>query len=1216
MQKFLLPQRQPLASVQNLPAFHPIAAPTEKRRNIDQLRKVDILKLDDSFSVANDDDELDLILTAISKIVVESVSTTQPDIAESILKLLRKAKTVKGHRDADPKRNNAYLKCQPLKNTESVEHTNSNDAISAGPSSARAAIISSSNLFDFDDIGESNRETVFERDSLPSGLIHWSSSTDKKIQKKSSGNETANTEITFDSINYGSIISSPPTDVLDGTESGILHWNVPDEEVKVLQLPTSSNMADIDVSTTSMGIETENKSKRNIKKKEKKKPTSGRTTRRRSCLPTIAETYLLHSSDDIAEADIKTIIEPASSKVLLVEEIVDSNGVMLESTSSKQQDDVQDVDHPLPQHDDPACPSSARKRRASMDDSPSSHLSEGRQHLSCGESILQSMADSESLSSGLIHWSSSLENNIRADFANIDPMNDGHLAGCPDNSMQQDDVLIHSQMFEGEDLSYNEVGPGILHWDTVDVDNCSQPIIDSEMDLLDSCVEVDSRPRRTTSRDKKKEKRKPTGAKAARRRSCLPPIAESHVLTIAEEDVVMEAALNESSLSSRFAATSAEDDSFLGGILHWECTSDISERTSHKPAPVNSYPVEPTPIDSSKEVVLTYDESMNIDADVMKMLMEQEDLKSFPPSAISDMKVTASESHGRSRRRASLSAESFIKSLTNASHRGSPQATATLAALSAATAADLIAEGESEPPNIMARNKRRKKTKLLENVVEKLPDISLEKELERTGVNSTANQNHQQDNSGETIGAPFASSCVPALSIERMLGVPLPSISSNILHRLEVDSDVVSNAESIINKATSSSSSSTLVNESSLLCIAVVASLTGIDGKQVESLVANLRILCEVPMSDEKIVQYSLIEKAFHSINSNGLTLSQSQSSSSKGITAKKTVRFNAVDGSAIDPPNDRRPLSWISLLLEAKKVHLLSGAIARFLHREGESSCARRHDLSVLCAVLLFLTTEKSADIVVRNVCKQRNRVSPNFVSSAELQTISQFLLGEISLQLSSGPAALCLERGLRQSNACLRKRSSWMLSAVVRYQLRWCLDLPPPCISVPSAQSRDGSAVTEDLYSTYRSRLHHLFEILQPLSEEALRTKPAYSVDELIAALNFPSTQRSQKAMAFLNTVKEFFCARPFANLSFLFAEALRQVSALLSLICSSCGGDAPLLRELAPLDCLCQLRVDSTTAASALVRFIQAADKDSRFDICQVMLIRTSYRLHADL
>eukprot|EP01036_Dinobryon_divergens_P032213 gene32213-41755_t len=1196
MQKYLLPPRQALTSVENIgPAAHPIA---EKRRNIEQFRKVNKLKLEDSFSIANDEDELDLILTAISKIVVESVSTVQPDIAESILKLLRKAKNVRGNGGVDLKRNNGKLKCQPPgNNIATAEHKHSNDAtISAGPSSARkrrASINSSSDAFDILNIGES----TIESDSLPSSLIHCSSSADNIVKSISSVNKTSRSETP---TKYESIICSSPTAILDGPQHGLLHWSVPDEKVEVLQ--QSSITADIDT-TSLMGIEIESKSKRNIiKKKEKKKPTGIKANRRRSCLPSMAETYLLPSSDDIiVVTDINTNIEPATDKASPFEGNFDSKGPLQQETTQEFTFDL------LPNDAPPVYPSSARKRRASMNGSPSSHLSEGLQHLSCGESITEVMAGRESLSSGLMHWSSSLETNVRADEETTCPLIEEPLEDCSETFIPQDDdvLMIHSQMFEGEDASYDEVGQGILHWDTGDVDNSSQPIMDSD---FDSCLEVDSRPRRNV-RDKKKEKRKPTGGKSTRRRSYLPPIVESHVLNTAGEDTAPETGLNESILSSRFAATSVEDDSFLGGILHWECSNDGSERTSKIAAPVYDYPVEPTPRVSSQEVVSTYDESINNDADVMKMLMEQEDLKSFPPSAISDMKVTASESRGRSRRRASLSAESFIKSLNTASHRGSPQATATLAALSAATAADLVAEGESEPSHIMARNKRRKKTKLLDNVVENLPFVSLEKELEGVRANVPA---PPQDNSmsmsseGGTIGVPAANTFLSSALIEQMLGAPMLSISSNILDRVEVEGDVVSKAESIVDKAISSSSSSSfLVNESSLLCIVVVALLAGVDSEQVESLVANLRVLCEVPLTDEKILQYSSIEKSFHSINSNGLTLSQSQSSSSKGLAAKKTVRFNAVDGSAIDPPNDRRPLSWISLLLEAKKVYLLSESIGRFLNRERDSSFTRKHDLSVLCAVLLFFSTEKYAEIIVRNVCKQGSRVSPNFVSSAELQTIAQFLLGEISLQLSKGTTAFSLEKGLRQSSTCLRKRSSWMLSAVVRYQLRWCLDLPPPCISVPSAPSRDGSAVTEDLYSTYRSRLHHIIEILQPLTEEALRAKPAYSVDETIRALNFPSGQRSQKAMAFLNSVKEFFCARPFANLSFLFAEALRQVSALLSLICSSCGGDAPLLCELAPLDCLCQLRVDSTTVASALARSIRAADKDSRFDICQTIL-----------
>ena len=99
MHNYLLPQRQqrqPLTSVENL---HPLQ-PSDKKINTDNFRKKTLLKLEDSFSIANeDDDELDSVFAAISKIVVENVSINQPSVAESILKLLRKAKNVKDRKD-------------------------------------------------------------------------------------------------------------------------------------------------------------------------------------------------------------------------------------------------------------------------------------------------------------------------------------------------------------------------------------------------------------------------------------------------------------------------------------------------------------------------------------------------------------------------------------------------------------------------------------------------------------------------------------------------------------------------------------------------------------------------------------------------------------------------------------------------------------------------------------------------------------------------------------------------------------------------------------------------------------------------------------------------------------------------------------------------------------------------------------------------------------
>ena len=1205
MHNYLLPQRQqrqPLTSVENL---HPLQ-PSDKKINTDNFRKKTLLKLEDSFSIANeDDDELDSVFAAISKIVVENVSINQPSVAESILKLLRKAKNVKDRKDENRlSRNIISLNYQPVEDTKITEEVK---AFSVGPSSARKRRASISNNVtsslpsftpsEIINVGKTNAEFI-ESDFISSDRIPSSSVENIVVNEKESSKNTSD--------RYEETSCSPPVEILEGMEDGIMHWNISDDSDNFLHSVTNRKAEEIDCN--SMSVKINSKPKRNMKRKEKKKITTCKTTRRRSCLPTLAE-FHVHTTEEDQTGGDKIIKE--------------DTGFQTEPISPQQPETVHEVDFHLASNDACVKQISARQTRASIDSFPPSNLSEDLPHLSYRESLLEVMIESDSLSSGLIHWSSVHENNFPVEILPTETKREGKLPESADNLNQDEDVMISSLAFEAdEDFSYNDVGPGLLHWDTSL--HSAQQSLDIDISQSDSCSQSDSSKATRNARDKKKEKarKKPIGGKTTRRTSCLPPIGETDSHLNAGEDIAVETKINDSILSSRFACASVDEDTFLGGILHWECSSEVGERTFNvaPPPPEHNYPVYPTPVDSSKEIMPAIDDA---DADVMKMLMELEDLKSFPISAVSDIKVSASESRGRSRRRASLSAESFIKTLTNASHRGSPQATATLASLSAATAADLIAEGDSDPPPIMARNKRQKKTKLLENVVVNLPppSVSVEQDL---NVNQFPQVNQLLPSHSETDNIAVPSTTAPESStnsIERMVGVRLLSISSDLLVRLEMESDVVARAESIINNAKLPSNSFALVSESSLLCIVVVALLANDDCTQVESLVGNIRIFCEIPMTEEKIIQYSSIEKAFQSVNSNGLTLSQSQSSASvnKGPIEKKkkkTVRFNAVDGSAIDPPNDRRPLSWISLLLGAKKMHMLSVVVGNFLCKSNNATFSNKHDLSLLCAVLLFLSSGKNADTVVRHTSKQRSSSgSLSFVSGAELQTVATFLLNEIILQSMHRSSSLAAENNnLLLLNPSLRVRSSWMLSAVVRYQLRWCLDLPPPCISVPSATSRDGSAATEDVYSSYRSPLHHRIEILQPLTEEALRAKPAYSVDEIIASLNFSSGARSQKATAFLNTVKILFCAQPFANLSFLFAEALRQVSAMLSLICSSssCGGDAPLslLRELAPLDCLCQLRANSAAVASALTGFIKAVDKDCRFEVCQVIYFFSIY------
>ena len=786
--------------------------------------------------------------------------------------------------------------------------------------------------------------------------------------------------------------------------------------------------------------------------------------------------------------------------------------------------------------------------------------------------------------SGLMHWDESIESNETVKLAE-DPSPSQKIHG--ESSSEAKQSIHHSslpsiskmeekletddhQTIESYDCStFGE--EGIIHWEMTDFNPMEKPLL-----VEDDSTNILTSQKVKTSKPKKKET-------ARRRLSCRPQSLLIQSIEAAKDSEPQKESIGEASAEGQKDSSIIQphfpvvaEDPFFEGVLHWECESEMTFKD-------NALNGITPPQDEG-----TAEEPMN-DEKVMVMLLEQEDLKSFPASASKDISVLASASRGRSRRRASLSAECFIKSLSTASHRGSPQAAATLAAISKATAEDLALEGETEIEPSINVKKRQRKAKAT---------IKSGSSTKQSGMENLNNKVSTRPETKMLLRNDFD-------SVNR-LGFSSIEIPNQLLSQLSDNNSILSDAKNLVERLFSQwklgAFGLALVNDVILLSIAIIALLSKINEKEVEDILLLIVSVCKLPENDEKIIKYSNIEKASLSMKGSSLlfksdSTSSTSSSSQSTNKIKKSVRFNSFDGSAVDPPNDRRLFSWASLLLTAKKLHFVSSSISELLNtNKGLAECERT--LALLCSILSFLSSENNAEALTHHLLLSSLNTFTASPSTSELKTTASFLLTEILFQLTSkrGETAYSAANNVK---AYLRQRSTWMLSAVIRYQLRWSLDLPPPCIS---AFNSEGSSSTGDLYATYRSGLHAFIEICQPFSEEALKASPVYGMEEIVTALECPGLPKTMKYLCFVEAVTTSFAAQPFANLSCLFAEALRQITEMLTIISRHCEEGEEFVHD-SLVDYCSRLRKDSSNCANVLSSVIKNSENEKSFSICQV-------------
>jgi len=113
-----------------------------------------------------------------------------------------------------------------------------------------------------------------------------------------------------------------------------------------------------------------------------------------------------------------------------------------------------------------------------------------------------------------------------------------------------------------------------------------------------------------------------------------------------------------------------------------------------------------------------------------------------------------------------------------------------------------------------------------------------------------------------------------------------------------------------------------------------------------------------------------------------------------------KCVRFNKMDGSNIDPPNDRQPMTWVSLLLAAKRFGMISAAVSGIVSRSSDQvNVIVGDEVLTLVSVLHAFTSSTTFCRDITDVVRQHNTrlLEVSHISSGELKSLSELLLPEI---------------------------------------------------------------------------------------------------------------------------------------------------------------------------------------------------------------------------
>lgn len=170
-----------------------------------------------------------------------------------------------------------------------------------------------------------------------------------------------------------------------------------------------------------------------------------------------------------------------------------------------------------------------------------------------------------------------------------------------------------------------------------------------------------------------------------------------------------------------------------------------------------------------------------------------------------------------------------------------------------------------------------------------------------------------------------------------------------------------------------------------------------------------------------------------------------SSSRESGPVSKKRRVAFALEAGTCASPPNDRRPDSFIKTLHEAQTLYRAASLAEKLIE-----ACSDAR----LQAMINVSTDGANGDgIVITDVLRAVfNAASDPSVSNEETR-LGMLVYDELKFVylMNCNDGDENRTAAVASKPSVLRFRLSWMLASVIRYNLRWLLDVPPPFISAP---------------------------------------------------------------------------------------------------------------------------------------------------------------------
>lgn len=222
-------------------------------------------------------------------------------------------------------------------------------------------------------------------------------------------------------------------------------------------------------------------------------------------------------------------------------------------------------------------------------------------------------------------------------------------------------------------------------------------------------------------------------------------------------------------------------------------------------------------------------------------------------------------------------------------------------------------------------------------------------------------------------------------------------------------------------------------------------------------------------------------------------------SSPSGGEGKRRRVAFVSTAGTCASPPNDRRPDSFMRTLEDATR---LDAAVAQ----------------AELLADMLSASTAGAGALSANDVMSALVRVaSASTGASREVQRLASAVEKELahalSLRAVTQSTSTTFASTSQRPQSELRHRLSWMLSSVIRYSLRFVLDVPPAFISAP----KEGGQYIE--IPNVRSELHAQLKILPESSVAASEVEGERGADVITppgSVNTTPTTPQSSRGAA----------------------------------------------------------------------------------------------------